>query len=764
LEVVVPQTSWDQLSGCESGSAPAISAHEDGWLYIVAVSPAGQVEFTRIKKLKDDWSNWEIVNSIPQSGRLLAAWDSSPVLCRARNHRLYLLCRGADNNLYMTNRLGENDWAQWKSLTNDGSVRGRISVTVTESPWHAHLLFSGPNHTVHYRRFDSNWSLDGAPYQWPNMREGEVASDGDDELFVALRDMGDNLLLRRLRFPWSAALQPVVTPHGTELGRFCFSLSNIVYFGGDFHVLYATRALLDDISSSYAYSLAHTRIRANQYDDSFLRVVYDYQPSGGRTPQATLANYRNKLVTAISDENAMIRYAWLDTSDPKTLWIGCDVVSLGRTQDRPALGAIDFRTYLRGDGEYLESNFGNDLFAAVRGVTANSLWYINFSRALFKNHLKSIGHDVDWCTKYTGPRAMEDCPAQPGVPSTSELPVYSEVGFGSMTMPYWLMSIVFPRIMQYEGHPNESYMTWVHTSRIKNPYIGPHINVDYTHNEKSWHHEMMHRLATNMALWNKNANQPNPNLMTDYFPDYLVAAATTLFRDQTNDSQNCLIGTAEGGRCRGFTGASGNYDVGDCQHSFVELVRYYTENGAQLRAFVYSDLRAGTDLLRRKYDWVREHIFRGVEFSTQGMPIYPVCIINKHSGKALDVTSWSLADNAPIQQYSPHRGNNQRWLLLPQSGGQYHVMAMHSGLCLDLAGVSQENGAKVQQFTRHNGPNQQWALIPDMHGAYEIVAQHSNKCLEVAGWSMSDGSAIVQYDRHGGDNQKWILEHADGRV
>lgn len=453
----------------------------------------------------------------------------------------------------------------------------------------------------------------------------------------------------------------------------------------------------------------------------------------------------------------MIRYAWLDAADPKELWIGGDIVAAGKTLNRPALAAMNFRNYLGNYNEHLESNFGDDLFSSVRGVSGNNLWFINFSRAYFKYHLKSIGHAVDWCTKYVGTRSMGNCPPQSSLPPVSELPEYSEIGFGSMMIPYWLMSIVFPRIMQYEGFTNSDYMAWIHTKKMNNAYIGPHINVDCQMDARSWHHEMMHRLATNMALWDKNADHTNPNLMNDHFPDLLVSKASELFCNETNDSQTCLLGT-DNKRCRGFTGAYGNYDVSSCQHALIELVLYYTENGNELRRFVYSDLRAGIDLLKRKYDWVRKHIFGGIEFSKNGVPIYPICIINKHSNKALDVTSWSLENNTPIQQYSLHKGDNQRWLLIPESDGHYHIMAMHSGCCLDVAGVSYDNGTKIQQYQKHNGANQLWSIISDGQGAYEIVVKHSKKCLEVANWSMNDGGSIEQYDPHGGDNQKWIFQ------
>lgn len=285
------QTSWNRLTGCESNVSPAICAHEDGRLYILSITPIGHVMFTSIKNIKNGWDSWEVINHAHESEQLSAASDTPPLLLRAKNHKLYLFCRGSDNNLYMTNRHSGNDWSEWKQLTKDGAVRGHLSVTITDSPWCAHILFSGPNQTVHYRQFNDTWSLSGIQYHWPNLREGEIASNGNDELFVALCKTDDNLKLQRMCYPWSGTWLPILTEQSIETSRPCYSLSNIIYFSDSFHVLYVTKAILDDISGSYVYTLAHLRIRTKFYDDGFFRVVYNYQSNGENYPKPTIANY-----------------------------------------------------------------------------------------------------------------------------------------------------------------------------------------------------------------------------------------------------------------------------------------------------------------------------------------------------------------------------------------------------------------------------------------------------------------------------------------
>jgi hypothetical protein len=75
------------------------------------------------------------------------------------------------------------------------------------------------------------------------------------------------------------------------------------------------------------------------------------------------------------------------------------------------------------------------------------------------------------------------------------------------------------------------------------------------------------------------------------------------------------------GRCRGFTGHAGNYDAGSRQHSFIYAAYYYFSDGDQLRLWAQQDLSVGDDLLKRKYDWIRQYIFRGVEFKRDNEPL-----------------------------------------------------------------------------------------------------------------------------------------------
>lgn len=62
-------------------------------------------------------------------------------------------------------------------------------------------------------------------------------------------------------------------------------------------------------------------------------------------------------------------------------------------------------------------------------------------------------------------------------------------------------------------------------------------------------------------------------------------------------------------------------------------------------------------------------------------------------------------------QYHIHGADNQKWFLRPVEPGYYHIVNKRSGKCLDVNGASQENAAKIIQHAIHGGDNQKWRLL-----------------------------------------------------
>ncbi|MEU4248232.1 non-reducing end alpha-L-arabinofuranosidase family hydrolase [Amycolatopsis sp. NPDC026612] len=132
-------------------------------------------------------------------------------------------------------------------------------------------------------------------------------------------------------------------------------------------------------------------------------------------------------------------------------------------------------------------------------------------------------------------------------------------------------------------------------------------------------------------------------------------------------------------------------------------------------------------------------------------------LVNRNSGKALDVSGASTADGAVIHQWSRHDGANQQWQFVDSGNGYYRLKSKNSGKVLDIGNWSTADGGKVQQWTDLNGTNQQFSLADSDGGYVRLLNRNSGKAVEVSGASTADGAAVVQYGDRQGANQQWQL-------
>ncbi len=133
-------------------------------------------------------------------------------------------------------------------------------------------------------------------------------------------------------------------------------------------------------------------------------------------------------------------------------------------------------------------------------------------------------------------------------------------------------------------------------------------------------------------------------------------------------------------------------------------------------------------------------------------------IINKASGKSLDVTDISVANGAKLQQWEYSGGEHQKFRIDSVAPDAYSITAIHSGKALDVVDGSNAGGAQIQQWQYFGSPQQQWNLdlINEMY--YEIASIHSGKVLQISGDSQSNGGRIIQNSRQGIANELWQFE------
>jgi len=137
-------------------------------------------------------------------------------------------------------------------------------------------------------------------------------------------------------------------------------------------------------------------------------------------------------------------------------------------------------------------------------------------------------------------------------------------------------------------------------------------------------------------------------------------------------------------------------------------------------------------------------------------------LVNRASGKALDVSGADTGNGAAIQQYTRHDGANQRFRFVHSGGGYYRLKAQHSGKVLDVYDYSTADGAGIVQWNDLDGTNQQFRLADSPDGHVRLINRDSGKAVEVQGASAADGAKVVQHTDGGGTNQQWRLVRATG--
>lgn len=138
-------------------------------------------------------------------------------------------------------------------------------------------------------------------------------------------------------------------------------------------------------------------------------------------------------------------------------------------------------------------------------------------------------------------------------------------------------------------------------------------------------------------------------------------------------------------------------------------------------------------------------------------------IVNRNSGRVLQVPGSSLANGVQLTQNSYTNGLNQQWDVnpLPNTlGGDYSyvtIRAAHSGVTVDLNAFSYNNGGAIQQWNGGTNVVEQWYLQYATNGYFKIRSRWSNKVMAVNGASTANGAVMVQWDDTGSLDQQWRL-------
>nr|WP_306745043.1 PQQ-dependent sugar dehydrogenase [Saccharothrix yanglingensis] len=130
-------------------------------------------------------------------------------------------------------------------------------------------------------------------------------------------------------------------------------------------------------------------------------------------------------------------------------------------------------------------------------------------------------------------------------------------------------------------------------------------------------------------------------------------------------------------------------------------------------------------------------------------------LVNRNSGKVLDVYGRATNDGARISQYTRNDGAWQQWQFVDSGGGYYRLRSRHSGKVLDFPSTADRTG--LVQNTDANRTSQQFRLADSDGGHVRLLNRAGGKAVDVLDSSTADGARIVQWPDTGGTNQQWRL-------
>ncbi|GID31957.1 RICIN domain-containing protein [Paractinoplanes brasiliensis] len=133
-------------------------------------------------------------------------------------------------------------------------------------------------------------------------------------------------------------------------------------------------------------------------------------------------------------------------------------------------------------------------------------------------------------------------------------------------------------------------------------------------------------------------------------------------------------------------------------------------------------------------------------------------LVNRNSGKAMDVYNLATNAGAGIAQFTRNDGNWQQWQFVDAGSGYYKIRSRHSGLVLEMPNAN--DGAQLIQNTDNGSTRQHFTLKDSAGGHVRLLNRHSGKALETWEWSTADGAIVAQYADLDGANQQWQMVQA----
>ncbi|MFI6294660.1 ThuA domain-containing protein [Nonomuraea sp. NPDC050790] len=136
----------------------------------------------------------------------------------------------------------------------------------------------------------------------------------------------------------------------------------------------------------------------------------------------------------------------------------------------------------------------------------------------------------------------------------------------------------------------------------------------------------------------------------------------------------------------------------------------------------------------------------------------------QHSGK--NVTPVSMDEEAKIVQRGASGGADQRWQVMPLSGGGFQLKNQATGKCLDVPDGSTSPEVQLVQWSCHPDGHahqrNQTFHASKVDSAWQVASEVSGLCLDVKWVSHEDEAPIIQWTCVYAPNQQFVFTEAGG--
>lgn len=132
-------------------------------------------------------------------------------------------------------------------------------------------------------------------------------------------------------------------------------------------------------------------------------------------------------------------------------------------------------------------------------------------------------------------------------------------------------------------------------------------------------------------------------------------------------------------------------------------------------------------------------------------------LVNRNSGKCLDLANGAAADGTNVRQWSCNGSTAQQWRFEDQADDTSRLVSVATGKVLDTANCSTADGGDLRQWKWLDNPCQRFRLIAGDSGWVRIAGAHSGKVADVADCSRADGADVRQWKWLGNTCQQWQL-------